>query len=205
LFLSYDDFRVGGEKQMITRILECVVWLLFATCLAGCDDSQDEAIGCCGGTVNQDLTAYEDDVTGLLERTFSGTIEDDDHDVPCRFDGDQFALTIDVAPPSSWECIGSEGQDAECTHAAKAVLPLEGELEMNAVYNLTGQSGLFWNCELSVILVSDLPCHSNNMGDGMLDCLWFDGEIGRFNWGIQPDEEHPEEFEACMLYVDSVD
>jgi hypothetical protein len=188
-----------------TRILECILGSIAAIWLVGCDKSPDGAIGCCGGTVNQDLTAYEDDVTGLLEHTFSGTIGDEGYDVPCRFDGEQFALTIEVAPPSSWECEGSEGQNAECTHAAKAVLPLVGELEIDAVYNLTGQSGLFWNCDLSALLVSDLPCDGNNLGDGMLDCLWFDGEIGRFNWAIHPDEEHPDEWEACMLYVDSVE
>ena len=179
----------------------CVLCALCAACLAGCDMAPEEA-SCCGGE-NRDLSGYEDDARAVIEHTFSGTIEDGDMEVPCRFDGQPFALDVQAASPMI--CNDTGWHPADCTHASYAQLELEGELVADAVYQVTGHASMFNGSELSVIMITDLPCYGNNLGDGMLDNLTFESEIGQINWSIQPDEANTSEWELCMLNVEAIE
>lgn len=189
-------------KALLRYALSGALVVMMA-CLVGCDVGPDDASsGCCGNSTNMDLTVYEDDVRAIVEHTFSGTIEDGDHDVPCRFDGQPFELYLQLA--SLMSCEDSEYNPADCTNAAHGSWELEGEIEVDAVYHLTGHTALFENCDLSVLLTTDLPCYQNGIGDGLMDCLFFEEEISQFNWDIQNDEEAGE-YESCMLNVESME
>ena len=181
-------------KRRSTGYVACAIC---AACLAGCDGGTD------GGGANSDLTVYEDDVRAVLEHTFSGAIEDAGHEVPCRFEGQEFAFYMQLASPMS--CEDSEGQPADCTSAARGSWELEGELEVDATYQLTGSASIFDLEVLHAALTADLPCYGNSFGDGMLDQLHFDSEISQVDWDIQNDGANTSEWEVCLLIVDSIE
>lgn len=191
---------------MNRRIIGCLLCSFLAAGLAGCDDgAEDGYLG--DEAVIQDLTQYEDDVNGLLGRTFSGSIEDKGSDVPCRFDGEEFTMTVLVAPVNLWTCRDADSLSAACTEAATASIDLAGTLEIDEAYDLTGVAGLFGGfTDIYAILNADIPCYSNAIGDGKFDNLMFGEVISQIDWGIQNGEDPTAEVhESCWLNVESIE
>jgi len=173
--------------------------LLLAVLLTpGCDDGGDGSS--CGCRENQDLTVYEDEVSALLMRTFSGSVEDGGSEIPCQFDGQEFEFYLELASPLS--CEDTEGQPADCTNAATGIWDVEGELELDITYNLIGFVSLFGDgSQVSAGLTTDIPCHKDQFGTEF-EALSFADVIGTVHWNIQH-EEDSEEWEVCVLTVES--
>jgi len=190
---------------MNRRIIGCLLCSFLAAGLAGCDDGGDD-VHFGDEASNQDLTQYEDDVNGLLGRTFSGTVEDDGAEIPCRFDGEEFTMTVLVPPADLWTCRDAEGRSAACTEAATASMDLAGALEIDESYDLTGVANLFGGfTDVCAVLNADIPCYRNAIGDGKFDNLMFGEVISQIDWGIQNEEESADQWESCWLNVESIE
>jgi hypothetical protein len=172
---------------------------LAVLCLVSCD-KDDKGTG--GGAGNQDLAAYQDDVSALLENTFSGIVDDAGGEIFCRFEGDQFEFHLQLA--SAMSCTDSAGQAADCSAAAAGVWQLAGGLDVSETYDLTGMVSLSGaGGQLHVELSTDIPCYQNSFGAGTLDTLQFDSEINQVDLQIL-NEQDSEEWELCMLNVSSI-
>ncbi len=187
-----------------------VEWLLVALVaigITGCNKNGDDGASC-GCDIMQDLTQYEDDVNGLLGRTFSGIIEDEGGGVLCRFAGGAFTMSVEVAPVSEWDCKGNGDEPPDgCTYASSAGIELGGTLEIEETYELNGSANLFGGSltDMDAYLTAHIPVE-NHMGGGSWESLMFEDVFETIAWEIHNDEEGSlENMERCILNVDTIE